>query len=730
MTDVNDQVFSPRRARKRAPRDAMFHQRPCEGPAYHALVIGVSRYRHLPGGRGPKATSALAAGLTQLSAAATSALQVALWIRDKYDPPDVNGGSIRLLLSPAPTEGISLDDLVRSATSANVAAAVAGWRRDVRSHEANIALLYVAGHGIQRTMEGGIVLLEDFADPTALTALTGAIDVQSVRGGIVADPTQADTCTPKRQFYFYDACRVNLPADAQFESLTAGITLDTPRGKAPDASWVSFGSRPRDYAFADAKHRFTLYSKAFMECLDTRASVDKDGRTVRLTEFQTALEEYLPELSQQFKEDQRATLGGWGSITAPVHRRPGPALPSSHDTRPVRFDVVPQLPVVALTGAQLMGETDGRHQLLQLPVGHEYEAIVPLPWGGEHITRFRVPKVGVDEVTVRIMIGSAEPHQAPTVAGPTPIEMSGPYEGYCALRFLRWREGSWESDDFPYEISYERLITGDIRLLVWVGGAAHNHPIPGVEVAPPFVQIDSERGRSPLTALPLSEGTASRCEVFVSFRKSGVVATARPTDWNAAAVAGYLQSGRADRAFTAMSVEAEELLRGKRVNPIAAAIGGYALLKLNDLEKIRDWCDNLADWFPSLPDGAVIAGVVASRRGQLEAARGWFAIATERGIPVFSEGLSLLVAEAPATGLLGRLNAIADSALTADFSMLCTTLYTPGEEDDRGWFEILPRVSAPTIGISHQEDETEILLSRGEIETRFDEPPPEANAYE
>jgi hypothetical protein len=51
---------------------------------------------------------------------------------------------------------------------------VADWRRDVRSHSGNIALLYVAGHGMQMTMEGGIVLLDDFADPKALTPLTGA----------------------------------------------------------------------------------------------------------------------------------------------------------------------------------------------------------------------------------------------------------------------------------------------------------------------------------------------------------------------------------------------------------------------------------------------------------------------------------------------------------------------------------------------------------------------------
>src|SRR5271170_4855975 len=100
MTKTDDPVLSTRRSSKPAPRDAMFYRRPWDGPAFHALVIGVSHYRHLPGGGGKRATNTLTEGFSQLSAAATSALSVACWIRDNYGPPggppDVTGGSIRL----------------------------------------------------------------------------------------------------------------------------------------------------------------------------------------------------------------------------------------------------------------------------------------------------------------------------------------------------------------------------------------------------------------------------------------------------------------------------------------------------------------------------------------------------------------------------------------------------------------------------------------------------------
>ena len=138
-----------------------------------------------------------------------------------------------------------------------------------------------------------------------------------------------------------------------------------------------------------------------------------------------------------------------------------------------------------------------------------------------------------------------------------------------------------------------------------------------------------------------------------------------------------------------MSVDAAELLRAKMADPISAAIGGYALLKLNDVQRVHSWSDNLANWFPAVPDGAVIAGAVAARRGQPEAARRWFGTAAERGIPIFSEGLSLLVAESQA---LGNTSSIADLALSADFTALCTTLQPPQQLlPDGGWFQVVPR---------------------------------------
>jgi len=169
------------------------------------------------------------------------------------------------------------------------------------------------------------------------------------------------------------------------------------------------------------------------------------------------------------------------------------------------------------------------------------------------------------------------------------------------------------------------------------------------------------------------------------------------------AIAGYLNSGRADRALMSMTATAEDMLRAKMADPIGAVIGGYTLLKLNALDRMHNWPDNLANLFESLPDGPVIAGVVAARRGDDKAAADWFKKAIERGIPIFSEGLSLLAAETNALmhAQGGDAVDIADVARTAstlaplaDFFALCTTLHVHDQmladvAPDAGWKQVI-----------------------------------------
>ena len=95
------------------------------------------------------------------------------------------------------------------------------------------------------------------------------------------------------------------------------------------------------------------------------------------------------------------------------------------------------------------------------------------------------------------------------------------------------------------------------------------------------------------------------------------------------------------------SFNAEMLLYGKVENPIAAAIGGYFLLKTGELDRLHDWANNLANWFTWMPDGAIIhAWQLMAEKGKtpelVNKIRARLLEAVDRGIPIYTEGLRLL----------------------------------------------------------------------------------------
>jgi hypothetical protein len=155
----------------------------------------------------------------------------------------------------------------------------------------------------------------------------------------------------------------------------------------------------------------------------------------------------------------------------------------------------------------------------------------------------------------------------------------------------------------------------------------------------------------------------------------------------AEALLGYLRTGAVEGA----DVTAESLLQQKRRDPIAAAIGGYYLLRTASLDRLSAWGPNLSQWFPWLADGAVIDGwqhIHAGRehRGDpdrhFDVARRQLIRATRRGVPVYTEGLRLLVdglrllredAEAEDAELHAALAFIEPFAMAADWSAATVT---------------------------------------------------------
>ena len=214
-----------------------------------------------------------------------------------------------------------------------------------------------------------------------------------------------------------------------------------------------------------------------------------------------------------------------------------------------------------------------------------------------------------------------------------------------------------------------------------------------------------------MVGLPIVDSYGSNaCWLHVRVSETALGAAVRFMDPTMDTCAGYLVGGRPDHVLT-LAESAEAMLRGKVADPIGAALGGYALLRLNALDRLHHWPDNLAQWFEWLPDGAVIAAVTAARRGDEERALALFHTALERGVPLFSEGLSLLGSSVPRLVMDPDLAASARRSLhtraqpilafcpTAEFGAVATTLAIDPDPDpvtaEAGWRRFVPHPHRP-----------------------------------
>jgi hypothetical protein len=188
----------------------------------------------------------------------------------------------------------------------------------------------------------------------------------------------------------------------------------------------------------------------------------------------------------------------------------------------------------------------------------------------------------------------------------------------------------------------DRIASADVPEVLnvdYASGTLHMR-LGGLAAAVHFLQLVLP-GAVPLNvALPCHEDD---CIVAVGQLGRSLVAAAEPATQLGAIAAQYLASDEAERGGRFVSApRAQMMLYRKRNDPIGAAIGGYLLLKAGALDRMHDWPYNLARWFPSLPDGEIVAGEHSARSGDHRMALHHF-LRVRRRLPIFTEGLSILI---------------------------------------------------------------------------------------
>ena len=142
-------------------------------------------------------------------------------------------------------------------------------------------------------------------------------------------------------------------------------------------------------------------------------------------------------------------------------------------------------------------------------------------------------------------------------------------------------------------------------------------------------------------------GTESAFEVLSPLRTAGT--TALVTDPELGSLVGYLTSGALHSARVLVDL-ARDMLFHKISNPIGAMAGGYVMVATENERLPADWhgwLDHLCDWFPEIPDGAIIRAMHKLQHQQsdedVDAALGGLLEAGRRGLPYYSLGMRWLL---------------------------------------------------------------------------------------
>jgi hypothetical protein len=213
----------------------------------HVFVLGVSRYRHLADGSEPTEAGE-DSGLEQLTSAARSASEFAAWILKEHHDP--NGDLASLFVNLAPSDDEVIHPVIATelqqkygATRAEVMADWLEFRKRCKARRDATAFVYVAGHGVQLTTEGAVILLEDFAGDDQESTLWAALDMKGLHSSLNGKDAA------QHQFWFIDACREEPEAAKHFAQLAGAFGGDQLDGRSK-ASPMFLAAGPRQRAFA------------------------------------------------------------------------------------------------------------------------------------------------------------------------------------------------------------------------------------------------------------------------------------------------------------------------------------------------------------------------------------------------------------------------------------------------------------------------------------------------
>lgn len=264
----------------------------------HALVIGTGAYPFIHKNDKPELPFEFRL-LKQLKTATASALAVANWLLDDFNPPNHSRCTVELLVNDpgdpngdvryAPPGSNLAPVVVEHPTMANVETAFKRWKKLCDASPDNMAIFYVCGHGF---WHGNLLaLLED----------TGSSDEQDWFEASIAFDTFVQNmvqCKAGVQVFVADCCQELAPSTVQYVKVAPGnslIKVFIPINKERNGLVVK-AAQPGLSAHAPEGYETAYVTKAVLEALKGRAGESgPNGWRVTCRKMVEAVDQVLSE---------------------------------------------------------------------------------------------------------------------------------------------------------------------------------------------------------------------------------------------------------------------------------------------------------------------------------------------------------------------------------------------------------------------------------------------------
>jgi len=547
-------------------------------PGTFAVVIGVSSYHFLEGGRSYQGDESY--GLGQLHVSAATSHRFFSWLQEEYDFEEAQAAKCWLLLSPTATElnslnAGSIEQLgAAEATLSNCETAIGWWNVEMRklpraAAKKSRSLFFFSGHGLEVWQEQQILLPCDYLRPP-LGNVNDAISTANLRKGLASSPVP-------NHFLFVDACRNDVEQLRQFgvegrETLnvrnSASTNPDSLFGTLYAAASGTQTWQPRELA-----QGYSIFGGAVIDGLRGATGVELQRCVHNRCEvwfypLESFVKAHMATALRQFRSPEKVRVRNGGT-------------PPDGGITSVSVSAVPDMN----PDDPLGGIPDSTHDMaLEDALEGRYNVhLGNLRWNPS----LRNPQVFGSYPMTHIWRNTIFASNLRTGLRVAPTEIS--------VRSVD-RSSDGEAFRITIELPFDR--GGHWLQFADIGGHAFACVLPGDAHVPPIYELEIDFDKRQDQSEP---ALVARFEAGLSLQNRGPVA-------DAARIWAIYQARNVQVAASEIHLlRLERVLMGKESSPLAASVAGLVLLRARRFDLLHEtWLRNLRDRFPEVPDGAVL----------------------------------------------------------------------------------------------------------------------------